>query len=74
MSGQLDQVLVKNGEPVKEGEVLLLFDVKAAKVQEATLNQQLKLEDKRLKDQLRSNKRRQETLKQLLSPRGSLKN
>ena len=63
VSGQLDQVLVKNGEPVKEGEVLLLFDVKAAKVQEATLNQQLKLEDKRLKDQLRSNKQRQETLK-----------
>ena len=63
VSGQLDRVLVENGEYVNDGEILLRFDVKAAKAQEATLNQQLKLEEKRLIDQLRSNDQRQETLK-----------
>ena len=48
VSGQLDQVLAKSGQQVKKGQVLLRFDVKAAKAQEATLSQQLKLEEKRL--------------------------
>ncbi len=66
VSGQLDKVLAKSGQQVKKGEVLLRFDVKAAKAQEATLSQQLKLEEKRLTDQLRSNNQRQETLQRTI--------
>ena len=62
MSGQLDKVFVRSGERVDEGDVLLRFDVEAAKAQEATLSEQLKLEEKRIKDQLRSNSLRQATL------------
>lgn len=62
VSGQLDQVLVSNGEQVSEGELLLRFDVRAAKAEEDTLSRQLALEKERLKDQLRSNAQRQETL------------
>ena len=43
--------------------MLLRFDVREAKVQEFTLSQQLKLEEKRLEDKLRSNSQRQKTLK-----------
>ena len=63
VSGQLDQVLVQSGEQVKEGQVLLRFDVKSAKAQETALSEKLALEAERLKDQLRSNDKRQETLK-----------
>lgn len=62
VSGQLDQVLVSNGEQVSEGELLLRFDVRAAKAEEDTLSRQLALEKERLEDQLRSNAQRQETL------------
>ena len=62
MNGQLDEVLVKNGEQVKEGEVLLRFDVKSAKADETTVTRQLILEKERLSDQLRSNDMREETL------------
>ena len=67
VSGQLDKVLAKSGQQVKKGEVLLRFDVKAAKAQEKTLGQQLKLEEKRLTDQLISNNQRQETLKRTIN-------
>ena len=63
VSGQLDQVLVKNGEQVQEGQALLRFDVKSAKAQETALSKKLSLESARLTDQLRSNDQRQETLK-----------
>ena len=63
VNGQLNEVLVKSGDQVKEGDVLLRFDVREAKVQEFTLSQQLKLEEKRLEDKLRSNSQRQKTLK-----------
>ena len=63
INGQLDEVLVKSGQRVNEGEALLRFDVKAAKAREMTLSQQLEIESKRLKDQLRSNDKRQETVK-----------
>lgn len=62
VSGQLDQVLVSNGEQVSEGELLLRFDVRAAKAEEDTLSRKLALEKERLEDQLRSNAQRQETL------------
>ncbi|QNG27775.1 HlyD family secretion protein [Synechococcus sp. HK01-R] len=62
VNGQLAQVLVNNGEQVREGQLLLRFDVKSAKAEEETLSQQLALERERLEDQLRSNAQRQETL------------
>lgn len=62
VSGQLDQVLVTNGEQVSEADVLVRFDVKSARAEETTLSRQLDLEKKRLNDQLRSNAQRQETL------------
>ena len=61
-NGQLDAVLVRSGDQVKEGQVLLRFDVKSAKAEETSLSSQLALEDERLEDQLRSNLKRQETL------------
>ena len=63
VSGQLDQVLVQNGEPVSQGQVLLRFDVRSAKAQETALSKKLSLESARLTDQLHSNNQRQETLK-----------
>ena len=67
LTGQLDQVLVSNGEQVQQGQTLLRFDVKAAKSQERTLTRQLGLEDERLKDQLRRNSQREQTLKRNIS-------
>ena len=60
--GRLADVLVSNGDPVQQGEVLLRFDVQEAKLKEGTLKKQLDLEQERVTDQLRSNKLRQETL------------
>ena len=54
---------MENGDLVEKGDLLLRYDVLAAKDQEVTLTRQLKLEEKRLEDQLRSNSQRQETLK-----------
>lgn len=62
VSGQLSQVLVSNGEQVKEGQALLRFDVKSAKAEESTLTRQLELERERLNDQVRRNDQRQQTL------------
>ena len=63
VSGQLDEVMVEGGDHVEEGDVILKFDVRAAESQRETLNQQIKLEEKSLLDQLRGNDQRQETLK-----------
>ncbi len=63
VTGQMDEVLVKNGEQVAKGEILMRFDVKAAREQEATITKQLNIEKKRLNDQLESNIKRQDTLK-----------
>ena len=62
INGQLDAVLIKNGDRVEEGQTLLRFDVKAAKAQEKTLANKLKIEKERLNDQLRRSKQRQKTL------------
>ncbi|WP_186469827.1 HlyD family secretion protein [Synechococcus sp. A18-25c] len=62
VNGQLSQVLVSNGEEVKEGEPLLRFDVKSAEAEESTIARQLELERERLTDQLRRNEQRQQTL------------
>ena len=69
LSGQLNEVLVKGGEEVKKGDVLLKFDVQAAKVQETTFSRQLSLEKKRLEDQLNGNMTRQNTLKRNIALR-----
>ena len=63
ISGQLSKVMVGNGEQVTKGDLLLRYDVLAAKNQEVTLTRQLKLEEDRIEDQLRSNAQRQETSK-----------
>ena len=62
VSGQLDKLLVKGGDQVDEGDVLLRFDVRAAQAQEATLREQLTLEEIRLKSQLESNSQRQQSV------------
>ena len=62
IAGQLDEVVVQNGERVEEGQLLVRFDVKAAKAQEMTLELQLGYEKERLKDQLENNTQRQKTL------------
>ncbi|KZR61059.1 Hemolysin secretion protein D, chromosomal [Prochlorococcus sp. MIT 1306] len=66
LSGQLDAVLVKNGQQVLKKQVLLRFDVKASKAAEETLIRQLNIEEDRLEDQLNSSNQRQETLKRNL--------
>ena len=63
VSGQLADVLVSNGDQVKENQILLRYDVLGAKEQEMTLTRQLSLEEDHLESQLRSNAKRQETLK-----------
>ena len=63
ISGQLAAVLVDNGEQVTEGEILLRFDLRGAKLEEQALSQQLQLEQRRVRDQLQSNTQRQKTLK-----------
>ena len=55
ISGQLSKVMVGNGEQVTKGDLLLRYDVLAARNQEVTLTRQLKLEEDRIEDQLRSN-------------------
>lgn len=67
LSGQLSEVLVSNGDQVEKGQILLVFDVKAAREQEITLNQQIELEEDRIEDQLRSNLQRQQTLERNIS-------
>ena len=62
VSGQLSQLVVSNGAQVVKGDELLRYDVLAARDQEVTLTRQLKLEEERIEDQLRSNDQRQETL------------
>ena len=62
LSGQLAQVIVGNGDQVAKNDELLRYDVLAARDQEVTLTRQLKLEEERIEDQLRSNDQRQETL------------
>ena len=62
IGGQLADVLVSNGDQVKEGQSLVRYDVRGAKEQVATLSRQLALEKDRLEDQLKSNAKRQETL------------
>jgi len=62
VSGQLDALLVRNGEHVKKDQKLLRFDVKVAEAEEHNLRQQIQLEDARISDQLRSNAQRQKTL------------
>ena len=62
VSGQLSELVVSNGAQVVKGDELLRYDVLAARDQEVTLTRQLKLEEERIEDQLRSNDQRQETL------------
>ena len=60
-NGQLEDVLVKNGQQVVEGQTLLRFDVKGPEAKEAALKQQLSLAKKSLTSQLASNLQRQKT-------------
>ena len=67
ISGKLDQVLVKRGDEVKKGEVMLRFDVVGAKAEERSLKERMRLEEIRVKDQLKTNDKRKETLKRNIS-------
>ena len=67
ISGKLDEVLVEKGDVVKEGEVMLRFDVVGAKAEEKSLKEKKSLEKIRVKDQLNTNDRRKETLKRNIS-------
>ena len=62
VSGQLSELLVSSGDQVEEGQPLLRFDVQTARAQESSLTRQLELESERVKDQLRRNRQRQQTL------------
>lgn len=61
-NGKLESVMIENNKLVEKGQVLLEFDVSLSKSQEDTLTRQLKLEEKKLIDQLTSNTKRMETL------------
>ena len=61
-NGQLEELLVKNGEKVEKGKLLLRFDVERTKARKATLEKQIVLEETRLRDRLDSNTKRKETL------------
>ena len=67
VSGQLSELLVSSGDQVKKGEALLRFDVNAARAQESSLTRQLELERERVRDQLRRNRQRQQTVKRNIS-------
>ncbi len=63
LAGQLAELLVKSGDYVRQGEPLILYDVQAARSEEANLEAQLSLEELRLRDQLKSNAQRLITAK-----------
>ena len=72
LGGQLAEVIVSNGDQVEKGDALLRYDVLAAKDQEATLSRQLKLEEERIEDQLRSNAQRKATLQRNIKLSGQI--
>ena len=63
IAGQLQKVLVKNGEIVEKGQAVLKYDVKSLRSEEQSLINQLDLEKARLGKQLSSNLQRQATAK-----------
>lgn len=60
-AGQLEKLLIKNGERVNEGQELMKYNVVAARSEEANLKKQLDLEKKRLEEMLKSNTQRRKT-------------
>ena len=62
MAEQLSRVHVKSGQNVKSGEVLITYDVDVAKEQVKTLKEQIRIEERRIEDQLKNNKQRQLTV------------
>ena len=67
VSGQLSSILVKSGESVTKGQVLLKFDVQAASAQKNSIEKQLELEKLKLTDQIESSNNRQLTIKRNIS-------
>lgn len=63
ISGQLSQLNVESGEQIAKGRILVQFDVTSARERELTMSKQLRIEQKKLQDQLKSNTKRQETVK-----------
>ena len=49
VSGQLSSILVKSGDTVREGQVLLKFDVEGASAQRKSIEKQLNSKSKKLK-------------------------
>ena len=62
-SGKLKEILVKNGDKVKKGEIVVVFNVEQEKAEYEALNKQLALETDKIEDQVRSNAQRQDTTK-----------
>lgn len=62
ISGTLEKIFVTNGETIKKYEPLVKFNVKAAKNEETTIKVEMKLEQKRLTDELKNNFALKETI------------
>ena len=63
VSGQLSSILVKSGDTVREGQVLLKFDVEGASAQRKSIEKQLELEKQKIKDQIETSDNRLLTIK-----------
>ena len=62
-TGQIDEILVSNGQIVGKGDILFRFDVEGAIAEKETLSEQLKIEAKRLSQSIIAIDQRISTLK-----------
>lgn len=62
LTGQLEEIYIKNGEKVDKNQVLFRYEVRSAREQEKTLTKQIDIEEKRVTQELKSNAQRQQTL------------
>ena len=62
ITGQISEIRVKNGEIVGKGDILIAFDVENARSTANTLEEQLRIEQNRLKQALKGVNQRIETL------------
>ena len=66
-SGKLKEILVKNGDKVKKGEIVVVFNVEQEKAEYEALNKQLALETDKIEDQVRSNAQGKTQLNEILN-------
>ena len=53
LAGEIDEVLVKNGEKVRKGQILIKYDVDIAKSDNRRIKTQIELEETKLEEQLK---------------------